>query len=119
VQAVVLEDHPHDRRAQRIGRDPVLALALACLVRVRVRVALEPVPVGDRAAGVPALADALFHAAAALLDQIAHVPLGDSLLDAAREDGGGVRDHRLVACEEADVELFEFALDPRRVRGHP
>jgi hypothetical protein len=55
---------------------------------------------------------------AALLDQVAHVPLGDALLHPSREDGCRVRGHRLVACEQSDVALLELALDPGRVGGH-
>ncbi|HZR93030.1 MAG TPA: hypothetical protein VFA44_11575 [Gaiellaceae bacterium] len=118
VDAVVLEDHPHDRSADRIGDEPVLAFPLARLVRVGMRVGLEPVAVRNGAAGVPALADALLHAAAALLDQVADVPLGDALLDPASEDGCRVGDHRFVRREQTDVELFEVALDTGCVRGH-
>jgi hypothetical protein len=46
-------------------------------------VRVECVAIGRGTTGVPALADALFHAAPALLDQVADVPLGDALLDAA------------------------------------
>nr|WP_236262161.1 hypothetical protein [Conexibacter woesei] len=96
----------------------MLELALARLMRVGVLVRFERKAVRDRAARVPALPDAFLHPAPALLDQIAHVPLGDALLDAAGEDRGRVGDHRLVGREEADVELFKLALDPGGVGGH-
>ena len=119
MQAVVLEDHRDDRRRHGVGDEPVLLAALARLLRVGVVVRVELVAVGGGPAGVPALADALFHAAPALLDQVADVPLGDALLDAAGEDRGRVRGHRLVGGEEGDVALFEVVLDPGRVRRHP
>jgi len=97
----------------------MLLLSLPGFVRVGVRVLLEAVAVRDGAAGVPALAGALLHAAAALLDQVAHVPLGDVLLDAAGEDRGGVGGHRLVGGEEADVALLELALYLGGIGGHP
>ena len=118
VEAVVLEDHPYDRRRDRVEDEPVLLAAIARLLRVGMLVRFELVAVGGGAAGMPALADALFHAAAALLDQVADVPLGDALLDAAGEDRGRVRGHRLVRGEEGDVALLEVALDPGRVGGH-
>src|SRR5207247_2809086 len=52
VDAVVLEDHPDDRRADRIRDKPVLASPLARRVRVGVAVRFERVAVGDGAAGV-------------------------------------------------------------------
>lgn len=67
---------------------------------------------------MPALTDALLHAAAALLDQVTDVPLRNALLDAAGENGGGIRGHRLVGGEQRDIEAFEVAFDPGGVRGH-
>lgn len=84
----------------------MLLLAFPGLVRVGVGVLLELVAVRDRPAGVPALAHGLLHAAAALFEQVAHVPLGDALLDAAREDRGRVRDHRLICGKQADTVLL-------------
>jgi hypothetical protein len=97
----------------------VLLLAFSGLVRVGVGVLLELVAVGDRPAGVPALAHRLLHPATALFEQIAHIPLGDALLDAAREDRGRVRDHRLVGGEQPDTVLLEFLLDSGGVGCHP
>lgn len=96
----------------------MLALAFSGLVRIGVGVLLQLVAVGDAPAGVPALADALLHPAAALLDEVAHVPLSDALLYPAREDRGGVRGHRLVGSEQSDVAAFKFALYARRVGRH-
>ena len=100
LDAVVVEDRVDDRRLDRVGDEPVFLLAVAGLVGVGVGVGFELVAVGGRAAGVPALADALFHAAAALFDQVADVPFGDALFDAAGEDRGRVAGHRLVGRKQ-------------------
>lgn len=96
----------------------MLLATLLRLLRIGVLVRFELVAVEGGAAGVPALADAFFHSAAALFDQVADVPFGDALLGAAGEDRGGVGGHWLVGGEEADVALFEVSLDPSRVGGH-
>lgn len=93
-------------------------LALACLLRVGVGVLFELVAVGDGTAHVPALTRAFFHPAAASLDEVAHVPLGHALFDAAGEDRGGAGAHRLVGGEQADVVVFELAFDAGGVGGH-
>ena len=113
------EDQTDDRRSHRIDHQPVLLAPLAGLLRVGVRVGLQGVAVGGGAAGVPTLAHRLFHAGAAALDQVAHVPLGDPLLDTPREDRRGARVERLIGGEERHVALLQLALDPRAIGGHP
>jgi hypothetical protein len=57
ADAVVLEEHHHDRGAHGVDDEPVLVLAFAGLARVGVRVLLELVAVWCAPACVPALAD--------------------------------------------------------------
>jgi hypothetical protein len=97
----------------------VLLHAFARLMRIRVGVGLQGVPVRCRAAGVPSLADALLHPAAALLEQVPYVPLRDALLHPPSEDRRCVRDHRLVGGEQSHADALQFLFDPCRVCGHP
>lgn len=97
----------------------MLLAAFAGLLGVGVGVGLQDVAVGGGTAGVPALAYRLLHAGAAALDQVAHVPLGDALLDPAGEDRRSAGVERLVGGEEGHVALLQSPLDLCPVGGHP
>ena len=119
AQAVVLKDHQHDRGAYGVENETVLSLALPVPGGVGMPMLLQQVAIRCSASRVPALADALLHSAAAALDQVAHVPLRDALLDPPGEDRGCVRGHRLVGSEQPDISSFEITLDSGRISGHP
>jgi hypothetical protein len=119
THAVVIKDHQHDRGAHGIENETVLSLALPVPGRVGMPMLLQQVTIWCSAAGVPALADALLHPAAAALDQVAHVPLRDALLDPPGEDRGCVGGHRLISSEQPNISSFEITLDSCRICRHP
>jgi hypothetical protein len=120
AEAETLHDVPSDdRRTHRIRHKPMLLLSLFRLVRVRMWMRLECVPVRCGSARVPALLHTLLHPTAGLLEQVAHEPLRNALLDAPGEDRGrGGLAERLVGREQADVSTLELPLDVSRVDHH-
>src|SRR6476620_69474 len=103
---VVLKDHHHDWRFDWIEDQPMLLAPFPGLLGIRVGVRLQREAIGGSPARVPALANGLLHARAAALDQVADIPLCDSLLHPPRENRSGAGVQRLIGGEQRHVIFF-------------